>query len=348
MSQNLLPNFPVDVVISPSRVDTTKVSVVGCEACTPCGPSTEQPDCKPCDCAAINSMQAGVSATFKMQSRDRFGNEVASGGKSFRAVMGKAIPAGKTGCFASDGCLPATVEGELFDNADGTYSVTLVGSVPGDYLLNVTRSGASILGSPFAIKMVSGGASAAPDGSSFALDPIATAGTAKTFTIQARDEFGNVLSKGGEQYQTQIIGSSAAFKNMVIRGDVEDNKDGTYFAYFYTETAGLYDAVVTMDGLQVYPGRWPITVFPAAVNPSMSSVSGTGLDPLQSAGDRAVDSRYIAPEIKVVARDRYGNVYSFDGLHIDVVSSGPVQVTRSTTDKEYSKYVECGAGCGHA
>lgn len=342
LNQNLLPSFPRDVVVTPSMVDTTSVSVVGCESVCMCSGA----QCAPCSCHVMNRMQAGLISTFTLDSRDRFGNKVTSGGKSFRAVMAKAIPAGKTGCFISDGCKPATVEGEVNDNKDGTYLITLAGSVLGDYVLNVTRGGVSIKGAPFAFSIAPGSASSAPDGSSFALDPISTAGNVKTFRIQSRDMFGNQLSVGGEQFVMQLIGTSAAFKNMVVLGEVSDDNDGSYFSYFITEKAGLYDAVVRLDGLQIDPGRAPIIVFPAAVDPSTSSVSGTGLDVMQSAGDAAVDSRYIAPEIRVVARDRYGNVYSFDGLHIEAISSGPTVVTRSTRDKKSSKYIECGAGCG--
>ena len=344
LNKNLLSGFPIDIAVSPSMVETTKVSIVGCEAlCQACQASSA---CAACNCPVMNNMLAGLKATFKLESRDRFGNKVLSGGKSFRAVMAKEIPAGRTGCFVSEGCTPSTVEGELYDGNDGSYEVSLIGSVPGNYVLNLTRSGIPINGAPFALAIRPGAASSAPDGSSFLLDPIATAGSVKTFTIQARDNFGNKLSVGGEQFVTKLVGTSAAFKKMVIMGDVGDDKDGTYFSYFITEKAGLYNAIVQLDGMQIYPGMWPITVFPAAVNPITSSVSGTGLDVLQSAGDAQVDLRYIAPEIRIVPRDIFGNVYSFDGLHIEAVSAGPRDIGRSTRDKQFSKFIECGAGCG--
>ena len=346
-SGNLLTNFPRDIKVSPTRVETTKVSVLGCESiCTLCSGTSP---CAPCDCPVVNKMQAGSTSTFTLESRDRFGNKVFSGGKAFRAVMMKAIPEGKTGCYVSDGCVPASVEGELNDNKDGTYQVKLIGTVPGLYTLNITRGAVPIFGSPMSVLMSPGTASSAPDGSWFALDPVATAGSVKTFTIQSRDQFGNVLSKGNEQFVTQLIGTSAAFRNMILSGSAEDNKDGTgtYFSYFMAERAGTYDTTVKLDAVNIYPGRWAITVFPAAVDPQKSSVTGTGLDELQSAGDVEVDSRYIAPEIRVVPRDRYGNVYSFDGLHIEAVSTGPqVIISRSTKDKKYSKFIGCGAGCG--
>jgi hypothetical protein len=340
----LLTNFPQDIEITPGMVDTTQVLVLGCESsCTPCSRASL---CAPCDCPVTNKMQAGLVSTFKLQSRDRFGNRVLSGGLAFRAVMGKAIPSGKTGCYLSDGCIPSTVEGEVNDNKDGTYHVTLSGTIPGLYNLNLTRAGIPIFGSPMSIRLSPGTASSAPEGSWFVLDPIATAGHVKTLTIQSRDAFGSVLSTGNEQFVTQLIGTSAAFRNMVIFGAVEDNNDGSYLSYFMVERAGLYDATVKLDGVPIYPGRWPITVFPAAVDESKSTVTGTGLDELQSAGDVLVDSRYIAPEIRIVPRDIFGNVYSFDGLHIEAISTGPHVFSRSTKDKRYSKFVECGAGCG--
>jgi hypothetical protein len=293
-----------------------------------------------------NKMLAGLKSTFSLESRDRFGNKVSTGGKAFRAVMAKAIPVGKTVCQPSDGCTPATVEAEVNDNKDGTYQIIAVGSVPGKYVLNVTRGGVFIMGAPFLLTLAPGTASSAPEGSSFVLDPIATAGSVKTFSILARDMFGNKLSVGGEKFVTQLVGTGASFKNMLVRGFVDDNSDGSYFSYFMVEKAGPFEAAVTLDGMQIRPGRWPITVVPAAVNPGKSSVSGTGLDVLQSAGDVNVDSRFIAPEIRIVPRDVFGNVYSFDGLEIEAISTGPRVVKRSTRQKEYSKFVECGAGCG--
>ncbi|MFN9898985.1 MAG: hypothetical protein ACK55Z_09380, partial [bacterium] len=62
-----------------------------------------------------------------------------------------------------------------------------------------------------------------------------------------------MLSMGNEQFVMQLIGTSAAFRNMVVLGAVEDNNDGTYLSYFMVERAGLYDATVRLDGVPIYP-----------------------------------------------------------------------------------------------
>lgn len=276
------------------------------------------------------------------------------GAKVFKIFMAKAIPAGKVGCYITDGCVPASLFGTLEDNDDGSYAATLDGgdiSVPGAYLLSITRQNEHVQGSPFAVSVLPGAAATGGGASVYSLAPLATAGTYSTFTVVAKDQFSNALVEGGERFTLLLSGVSEEIEGISAVGSVEDEGDGTYFAAFKVERAGSYELTVSLDGTNIAPGVTTIIVLPATVDPAKSSVDGTGLDSLQPAGDQAYDLRFIPPEIKATPRDRFGNIYSFAGLPIRVTSVGPVRdgkavtVSRDTSSDALFQFFDCGVGC---
>lgn len=347
----LLPGSPSTVTVSESFVVTTKTTVVGCEEeclaqISACDSAQGRCDCT---CSMLTPMLSGSQFSLVVQSRDNFKNKVFEGRKAFLVTMYKANPPGRSGCFASEGCTPARLQGVVEDHLDGTYTVVLEPAVPGEYVLEITRSKEHIEGSPFLVEVVPGTASASPDGSRFSLTPVATAGVEKSLTIFARDSFGNQLTAGGDQFSLNLAGLSEDTAAATVSTLVQDDSDGTYFATFRTETAGLYEISVLLDGVEIYPGLVEVAVLPAAVVPSRCLVDGTGLESPQPAGDGSVDVRYLAPELRVIPRDAFGNVYNFDGLDIQVLSQGldglSVSVSRTTSDSAFAQYVDCGSGC---
>ena len=344
-----VPGFPATVSVEPSFTATHKTTVVGCEA--QCDPQLvrctgKDYECNSCSCSMVRVMQAGVKTSFKMQSRDSYGNKVSLGRKTFRATALKKVPAGKTSCLMSEGCTPAFVEGNIIDNLDGTYRVEFTLEVLGEYELSITRSLEHIEGSPFDLTVEPGPASSAVDGSVFELEPVATAGQAKTFTIASRDLFGNVLSRGGEQFVSSLTGTGIR-AGTIVPAQTFDNGDGTYLCQFKIILAGKYILQVQHNGNVIAPGAVELNVLPANPRADFCTVKGTGLSPLQPAGSVAVDPYYVAPEITVTARDSYRNIYNFQDLHIEIKGTGAMDFSLNSTDKAVSRYSECGDGCGN-
>ena len=260
-----LPGVPIDMSISASYVTTEKSTVDGCE--TVCDShilacSTSSDICPPCSCPSLKSIQAGRSVTLTIRSRDRFGNAVSHGGKVFKVALTRPISQGAAGCYLSEGCASTLILFSLKDNDDGSYAAVLDGealSVPGSYLLSVTRQDAQVYGSPFSFEVTPGRAASGDDSSEYTVTELATVGIHSTFTIFARDKFGNQLTTGDERFVVSMTGASLSILGMTSSGSVEDDGDGTYFANFKVERAGTYILTVKLDGGIISPGTTTVS-----------------------------------------------------------------------------------------
>jgi hypothetical protein len=343
----VLPGLPSSFVVVPSFVSTARTTVVGCEGvCTKPTTPCRRLACPRCTCSRLAKMRAGLVESFTIQSRDTYGNAFLEGRKAFRVTARKRIPEGKTACLRSEGCIPSFVEGEVTDNFDGTYSVRWVLSVLGDYDISIMRSGENIEGSPFIMSVLPGLASAGQDGSQHFAISIATAGELQSFRVHTRDVYGNRLTSGGEQFAVRLTGSSDMLKGVVQTGAVEDYEDGTYVCFYRTLFAGTFDLDVKLNGQTIYPGTRSVNVVPGRARARLSTIRGNGLLPQQSAGNVKLDPFYVPPEILVIARDAFRNVYNYDGLLMQVRVSGPQTLVLNSTDKSVARFVQCGPGCG--
>jgi hypothetical protein len=132
-------------------------------------------------------------------------------------------------------------------------------SVPGSYLLSVTRQDAQVYGSPFSFEVTPGRAASGDDSSEYTVTELATVGIHSTFTIFARDKFGNQLTTGDERFVVSMTGASLSILGMTSSGSVEDDGDGTYFANFKVERAGTYILTVKLDGGIISPGTTTVS-----------------------------------------------------------------------------------------
>ena len=148
---------------------------------------------------------AGVRSTFTIVSRDRFGNLRGEGGDEYLVQ-------------ASDGTV--SVFGELRDLGTGAYLVEYLAQFVGSYQVKV------FLGSAvkhFTLFVHPGEASPQQVALSGSATSIATAGHAATFTIQAKDAFGNIRCLGSDMFSVEILGPLARAQDAgeALIGDIQ-------------------------------------------------------------------------------------------------------------------------------
>ena len=68
-------------------------------------------------------------------------------------------------------------------------------------------------------------------------------------TVQAKDRFGNNRKIGGDNFMANF--RSLDNENIMYRGYVRDNEDGTYEISYSIPIAGLYQTEVTLDGKRI-------------------------------------------------------------------------------------------------
>jgi hypothetical protein len=134
---------------------------------------------------------AGLRSSFVIVARDRFGNLRGRGGDEFLVQ-------------ASDGRV--SILGEVRDMGAGSYVVDYQPQVVGSYHLKIYMGSTSKL---FSLLVHPGVASAHHTAVSGVALSIATAGYSATFTIEARDSFGNVRCLGSDMFNVEILGPGA-------------------------------------------------------------------------------------------------------------------------------------------
>jgi hypothetical protein len=130
---------------------------------------------------------AGVASSFIIVARDTFGNQRAEGGDALSMQ-------------ASDSRV--SIFGEVLDLGSGSYRVQYLPEVAGSYELKVYMGSNSKRFTLF----VHPGDPNALDFELVGALTIATAGYAATFTIQAKDSFGNLRSLGDDVFNLELVG----------------------------------------------------------------------------------------------------------------------------------------------
>lgn len=184
----------------------------------------------------------------------------------------------------------------------------------GEYLLAITVEGGHISGSPFALRVRAGAPVAAAselvgsdDGGPHGRHvSSAVAGLPSSFTLLARDRFGNRVERGGDRVAVRFDARVDTLSDAHARGradarvecDVLDHGNGAYSVRYTADRAGAYDASVTLDGTLV--GGEPMLCL---------VVSSTTL-PFASTAEELASLRPAAGEhvsFAVKARDANGN-----------------------------------------
>ena len=92
------------------------------------------------------------------------------------------------------------------DNLNGTYAAEYTVRRSGVYLVQVQLGGVHVMGSPFQVSVLAGATNARASVASGPGLHTCVAGTPASFSIVARDEFGNQRSVCGDDFQVTLAG----------------------------------------------------------------------------------------------------------------------------------------------
>eukprot|EP01128_Nolandella_sp_AFSM9_P007577 TRINITY_DN41_c0_g1_i1.p1 TRINITY_DN41_c0_g1~~TRINITY_DN41_c0_g1_i1.p1 ORF type:complete len:1432 (-),score=481.49 TRINITY_DN41_c0_g1_i1:80-4375(-) len=234
-----------------------------------------------------NTLAAGQTETFKVVSRDSFGNQISAGGL---ALAGKS----DLGDVA------------IADNSDGSYTVSYTPTKAGTFPTSVLLDDAAIGGhaNPFNVVVKSAGASAAnfkwedltvnEEGNN-----VVVAGEPESFKVIAYDEFDNRVTDGG----LNVKGTSD------FDIETKDNGDGSYEIAYTPTGASAYKLAVKLDDELIGGHENPIDVIviPAGPYGPNSEASGPGI------------SKGVAGEenpFKIQAKDKFDNELTLGGADV--------------------------------
>ena len=140
------------------------------------------------------------------------------------------------------GGLEYTDEGAVVDNGDGTYSATYQPKAGEKYVtVNVHIYGQEIKGVPVSLKILKGASAA----TSTAEGPGVTAGFVNRpnrFKIQAKDEDGNPINHGGDDFSAVVTGPDGND----VPCKLQDNGNGTYSAQYTPTVEGPHVVKVNL------------------------------------------------------------------------------------------------------
>lgn len=175
----------------------------------------------------------------------------------------------------------AEVKSEIVDNRDGSYSVNYKPSDVGNHTITVQHEGKNVADSPYHVKIET--SSSGPDPSQCqAYGPglqEAVGGEAAQFTIQARNNRGEDLARGGDPFDVEVLGPDET----PVEVRVVDNKDGTYGVTYHPDEPGKYKVDVFLRGTNPlfydHIANSPLVVnAQVGIDPSKSLVFGPGVE----------------------------------------------------------------------
>ena len=261
----------------------------------------------PAHCAASGAglleAIAGESSSFVIVPRDSFGNarplersDRFTVALARRGASGEASPSATATSFSSGGLKwqPAVVT----DLQNGTYGAEYVVKRAGAYLIEVKLGGVHVMGSPFQVSVLAGKTSARASTAQGAGLRTSVAGTPSSFEVIARDDFGNLRSVCGDDFEVTLSGPETLKGGSHVHGIVSENGNGTYVVEYAVTSAGLYYIAVTLSGRHISGSPFSMQTMPAAARSSHSLAFGSGLS-------RAVAGRLN--EFSILAKDTYGN-----------------------------------------
>jgi Ras GTPase-activating-like protein IQGAP2/3 len=186
---------------------------------------------------SLLNQKAGTLSKFQIQAKDKHNNLRSSGGEKFTVTL--------TNKTSSE-----VVEANVVDNNDGKYDVDFTLIKSGEYDMVVALNG-----TPFENKTITvtdTGVTSAEHSVVITDDDYKNlkAGQPKSFTIEARDIYGNKRSSGGDHFTLQVT-SKTTLKDLPDKNiSVNDNGDGTYNVTYGADEVSEYAMQVLLKSAQ--------------------------------------------------------------------------------------------------
>ena len=188
---------------------------------------------------ALFGGRVGVERTATLTARDTNGNVVVSG------LSDSTCDATLSPEFASTA--NATITCVLTAASEGLFTVTVKAYDAGSYTLEV-KIGGVIAATRSGITFVPGRSHAASSTASGTGITSVESGASTTFTVSARDAFGNERTVGGDSVVARVPADSI-LNTPESYGTTVDNDDGTYtVTYVAPKAVGMFTFEVTLGG----------------------------------------------------------------------------------------------------
>ena len=128
---------------------------------------------------------------------------------------------------------------------------------------------------------------------------VAIAGTPCSFTIFAKDKFGNQRDDGGDEFFVKCRGPTN-----VVQAFVTDNKDGTYLVEFTCTIEGEYFIDVKRERIDIMNSPFLLTVDPAPTDAVPCTARG-----IDTEFGNGLKNSQAGREVKflIQAVDKFGN-----------------------------------------
>uniref|UniRef100_A0A7S1DTW6 Ig-like domain-containing protein n=3 Tax=Hemiselmis andersenii TaxID=464988 RepID=A0A7S1DTW6_HEMAN len=300
----------IDIIQSPFvlTVDPAKTEP---SCCTCFGVETEAGD-------GLKGGEAGRELVFRIQAMDKFMNRVQTPGDDFQVSITEVIE-------------KIRVRAKVIDNGDGTYEVTWVGMIRGEYDVSVFLLEEEIRGSPWKAMVTTG--KAAPEKCTAEGVGLggSQAGTLTSVLLESNDHYGNVVTKGGAELEGTLVSVDGKSLHTC---NIDDHNDGTYTLYYEAEKMGDYFLAVRMEGQHIHES--PFLVF----------IDHTDSDPQHCIADGRHDSGDglkscvvgVETGFVLVCADRFGNKCSVGGDEISAELRGAKNVTVEVLDHQDGHY----------
>jgi len=266
--------------------------------------------------------QVGQDRHFLIEAVDKFGNRVSHGDDPFLTTL--------------DGPVPEKVH--LIDMDDGTYAGTFMCRWAGHFEFTAMLNGSHVANSPYPLYVRPGPTMAQNCECTLVKMPmsrlVAVAGVPCSFSIFAKDKFGNQRDEGGDEFMVKARGPGDP-----VMAVITDNKDGSYLAEFICTKDGDYFIDVKLERVDIQQSPFVLTVDPAATFAYECLAEGVETD----FGNGLREAQAGRPvQFIIQARDQFGNkvVKPGDDFQVKIaeVNEG-IRVRATVTDNGDGTYL---------
>jgi len=247
----------------------------------------------------LKAGRAGAQANIHVQVRDKFDNNVTTGGAPIQATLHSEYESQHIA---------------VIDNHNGTYSLQYTPTKAGHYQVQINLANEPIAHSPFDVDIQAGSFNPLNftwDGIEFDAEGrrVVVAGETDSFDVTSRDSYGNPIPSGGLAVNGAVQGPGN------VHVETRDHKDGTYSLSFCPEKTGLYTFAVTVNGDKIGGAKnpFPMVCIPAGPSAQNTIASGPGIKAAQIGKDNV---------FTVETRDRFDNPLTEGGANVGGVLLG--------------------------
>jgi hypothetical protein len=159
---------------------------------------------------------------------------------------------------ASPGSATPTISGTVFTKTAGIFGASYMGTVAGIYAMTVKIAGVHILGSPFSVRVLATSAEAVASRIISGPSVQGRVNIPTLVTLQAYDRYGNRLGTAADDFIGVLPVEDRG--NLLSTPLSAPVGDGKYSVSFLFTKTGTYQAVITLNSIQVWGSPVAMTI----------------------------------------------------------------------------------------